>query len=464
MYDDSADARARQATREMLAEVGRREGYPVFYAGLEEKRGFAASLQDLADGVSAETLEFALFDPFELGYLNGANLNASLLDTCGKLLVHADDDSLFLSADPPESGPGLRLSSAMDPTERRCFADRRQREREVPLRELDLIAAHQALLGQPVSACLRQFGDEVDCTQAAPEFLPVLEAAGSVVAVTMAGVCGDSGLASPLSVLWLNGTARAAALESEQSYQAALHGREILRAASCATISQSAFLMSDHCGLDNRLALPPFLPALYNADGVFAQVLKACEPRRLIAHLPVAVLHLPGQVRAFTGEPGVLPRLSDLLMLLVRSLAPVPWSAEPQRGMLAVGGGLVAAGRLRPEEFAGLLRELWAAEASQLIASLELLLQEHGGRPEYWAADARPGWRRCSGLVRAEEPLVPADLADRGEGMEAVRFAQRLVRCYGELLLAWPALRAESVRLASAGSCLAVPQQAEYPT
>jgi hypothetical protein len=284
----------------------------VFYAGAEEKRAFASLLKDQADGVSAETIEFALFDPFQVGYTYGANTNAVLLDSCGKLVVHADDDSVFLSAAPPLALPGLRLTSAVDPTEWRFFADSRERERQAVPRDSDLLAAHQELLGQPVAACLRRHSGEADCDEVAPEFLTVLESAGTKVAVTMAGVCGDSGLGSPLAVLWVSGATRETVLASEQSYRAAQRGREILRAAPCVTLSQSAFLMSNHCGLDNRLALPPFLPALRNSDGVFGQVLKACQPRSLIAHLPEAVLHLPGEQRAFAGEPRVLPRLSDL--------------------------------------------------------------------------------------------------------------------------------------------------------
>jgi hypothetical protein len=460
VYDDSADAQARRATRAMLAELGRREGFAVRYAGAEEKRAFASALKERAPGVAAETIEFALFDPLRLGYTNGANFNASLLDTCGRMVVHADDDSVFLCAVLPQTAAGLRLSSAADPTERRFFADRQQRERGAQPHDVDLLAAHQTLLGRSAGACLRQFGGQADCAEAAPEFLPVLES-GARVAVTMAGMCGDSGQGSPLSVLWLTGTDREAALASEQGYRCALRSREILRAVPCATLSQGAFLMSNHCGLDNRLALPPFFPALRNADGVFGQLLNAGQPRHLIAHLREAVLHLPGEQRVFSGEPRVQPRLSDLLMLLVRSLAAASWTEDPQRGMLAIGGGLVDAGRLPPAAFAGLLRELWAAEASHLILALELLLQEHGGRPEFWAADAEAWIERVRRLVGAQEPLVPADLADRGGGWEAVGFTQRLVRDYGELLLAWPELRAGSVWLASDGMFLARPQQME---
>jgi hypothetical protein len=121
IYDDTADAQVRRETRAMLAELGRREGFPVYYAGAEEKRAFAAALQARA-GVSAELIEFALFDPLGTGYTPGANSNAELLDTCGKLILHSDDDAVFLSALPPQPGTGLQLSSAVDPTQRRIFA------------------------------------------------------------------------------------------------------------------------------------------------------------------------------------------------------------------------------------------------------------------------------------------------------------------------------------------------------
>ncbi len=172
VYDDSADTQAREVTRAMLAELGRREGYAVFYAGLEEKRKFAAALQAGAEGVAAETIEFALFNPYGIGYAPGANSNAVLLDTRGQLVLHTDDDSVFRFASLPEAGPGLRLSSAADPMERRFFADQGERERAVELRDVDILAAHQALLGRPVTDCLRACGAQVYCEEMAPEFFP----------------------------------------------------------------------------------------------------------------------------------------------------------------------------------------------------------------------------------------------------------------------------------------------------
>jgi hypothetical protein len=307
-----------------------------------------------------------------------------------------------------------------------------------------------------VADCLRQNGGQAECGEVAPEFLPVLEG-GARVAATMAGVCGDSGLGSPLSVLWLTGASRDQAMASEASYREALRSREILRGAPRTTIGQGPFLMNMHCGMDNRLALPPFLPVLRNADGLFAQLLRLCLPACLIAYLPEAVLHLPGEQRAFAEEPRIPPRLPDLLGLLARALAPAPWAADAGQGMRAIGGGLVQIARQRTSDFQGLLRELWTGEISRYAMSLEQLLDRFGVEPSYWAADAETWLKQTGRIVTSKESFVPADLSSPGSATEAVALAQKVVRDYGELLLAWPVLQARCVSLASAEVRMARP-------
>jgi hypothetical protein len=452
VYDDSADAGVRRATREMLRELGRREGFAMFYAGAEEKHTFAAALQ-ARSGTPPETIEFALLDPLGIGYAPGANMNAELLDTCGKLILHADDDTVFRLASLPEAEQGLRLSSALDPTEVRFHADAAEREAAVALHDEDILAAHESLLGRSLADCLRRHGGEADCREVSAEFLPALEAAGAGVAATMAGACGDSGMGSPLFVLWLSGRSRELALQSEEHYRNALRTREVLRAATQPTLSSGALLMSMHLGLDNRLLLPPFLPVLRNADGLFGQMLRASRPEGPIAHLPEAVLHLPGERRAFPGQRRLQPRLADLLLLLVRSLSPAPWLADPDQRLSVIAGGLVQAGRLKGPAFTALMRELWASEMSRRIAALAGLVEENDGRPRYWATEAETWLEQTRQQVTSPEPIFPTDLA--AAGPEGLALAQRLLRSYGELALAWPSLRAASGVLCSSGVPLA---------
>ena len=277
------------------------------------------------------------------------------------------------------------------------------------------------------------------------------------MAVTMAGACGDSGMDSPHFVLWLSGRSREAVLASEEIFLAARRSREVLRAVPCTTISQSAFFMPMHCGLDNRFVLPPFLPVLRNADGIFGQLLRAARPEGSVAHLPSAVLHLPGEPRAFPEDRSFQPRLADLILLLARSLSPAPWLPDPEQRLLAIGGGLVQAGRLRPSAFAGLMRELWASEISRHIMALERLLDRFEDTPEYWAQGAEAWIEEARRHLTGGEALVP-ELAGRSAGAEGPALAQRVVRAYGELLLAWPSLRAASAELVRSGLPLALPR------
>jgi len=459
IYDDTAEAPARQETRAMLAELGRHEGYPVFYAGAEEKRDFAAALRTRAGGVSAESIEFALFDPLGIGYAPGANSNAVLLDTCGKHIVHADDDTMFRFASLPATDAGLRLSSAADPTEVRFFAGAREREAAVVLRDVDILSAHEALLGRTVADCLRQHGGEADCDEVSPEFLLHLPAGGARVAATMAGVCGDSGLGSSLFVLWLSGRSRELALQSEHHYRDAIRSREILRATDRPTLGSSAFLMTMHCGLDNRQALPPLLPVLRNADGLFGQMLKSWLPSGLTAYLPLAIAHLPAETRSSGGaDPWrVRTRAADLLIALLHYVIRAGACRSLEQELRSLGEQLAGVAGLPAPEFQALSHQAWAENLSAHILALEQLLELHGGEPGYWAADLEAWVQTAQKAVTAEVPLIPEDLEQRVQPGEAAVIWQKLVRLFGELLQGWPAIRQAAGELAREGRSLAAP-------
>jgi len=451
VYDDSGDARARQGTRAMLVELGRREGFAVHYAGAEEKREFAAALQARADGVAGEAVEFALFDPLALGYTPGANTNAVLLDSCGQLIVHADDDTVFRFASLPEAGAGLRFSSAADPTEVRFSA-------AVELRDADILAAHEALLGRAVADCLRRNDAAADFDPVSPELLPRLEA-GAGVAVTMVGVCGDSGLGSAQFVLWLGGASRELAWRSERHYREALDGREILRAADRPTLGSSAFLMSMHLGLDNRLALPPFLPVLRNGDGLFGQLLKQGRPSALTGYLPLAIAHLPAEARSAAGV-GLWrgrTRAADLLASLFGHTLRAGACRSLEQEWRSLGEQLAAVALLPAREFQALVRQAWTGSLSGNILALEQILEEQGDRPDYWATDARVWIRGAQEAVSALGPLIPEDLPWEDSADEVAARWQQLVHRFGKLLQQWPAIREAAGELAREGRRLARP-------
>ena len=447
IFDDSRDLADREATRTMLAELGRETGLPVYYSGAEEKRAFAAELVKLAarEGVQPELVEFALFDPFNFGYTVGANLNAFLLATQGELALKLDDDTYCRFAASPQLEAGLALDAAPDPTQVRLFPDSAALAQGVTYQEADIQQAHEALLGRSVSECVRLQGPagKVRCEGVGPELLQLLETRPARVAATMAGICGDSGMFSSRYFLSLIGPEREKLVESEQGYRSCLASRLLLRVASGPTISPRDVFMSMNSGFDNRKLLPPFFPGLRNSDGLFSVVLRSCCPEALIGHLPLAGEHRPPEVRRFEeGECRTFSlRLADLLILFVRSFPPCPVPSQLEVQLPALGRYLAGLASAEPGDFEALARRLWAAEMSSYTLHLERLLAHYQGEPGYWAEDVEELLERIARQAAAPPGLEIADLP----------LAQNLVRRFGELLVCWPALTETARRLQAAG-------------
>ena len=264
VFDDSRDPTERQATRGMLAEVGRQTGLGVQYSGAEEKRAFAAELTKLAvgEGIRPELVEFALFDPCGFGYTVGANLNAFLLATQGELALKLDDDTFCRFAPPPQPEEGLAMDAEPDPMRVLLFPDAAALAQGVTFGEADVLQAHEALLGRSVAECVSGQGPagRVRCEGVGTEFLQLLESRPARVAATMTGLCGDSGMASSRYFLSLTGPERERLLESEEGYRSCLASRQLLRLVPALTISPQGILMSMNSGFDNRGLLPPFFP------------------------------------------------------------------------------------------------------------------------------------------------------------------------------------------------------------
>jgi hypothetical protein len=460
VFDDSPGEGDREATRAMLAELGRSRGVPIRYAGLEEKRAFASLLvrEAQSEGATEELLDFALFDPFGVGYAVGANSNALLLGTLGERTVLLNDDAFCRFASPPAPEVGLHLSSAQHPMQLRFFGDRASLQGRASFVAADILGAHESLLGRSVAGCLRapEAAAGVDCAEITPAFLRLLEGGGCRVLVTMTGACGDSGMGSPRFVLSLEGENREELIHDEQRYREAFRSREVLHVVPAPTISDSPLLMALNCGLDNRELLPPLFPVLRNGEGVWAQILRQCWPSALVGHLPLATLHEPPEARRFAEEEAtrISIRLPDLLILLVGAYQPGAGWLAGARALEALGSYLARIGALPLPRFEELLRSLWVAEMSRYGTHLEELLLLHGGEPDYWAEDVESHLEAIRKRVAGGPRLGPEDVAERVGEEGALAACQAMAARYGQLLEAWPALIQAARRLQAAGTTI----------
>jgi hypothetical protein len=456
IFDDSPAAETRGRIRQDLIEVAKNRRVRILYAGLDEKRGLANQILNKA--VSAqlpeEVLEFALFDPFDVGHTVGANCNCFLLATAGEASILLDDDvvSRFCSTAGPSQE--LALTASPDPTHFRFFYDRKELLDTVDFHDLPVLESHEKLLGKSLSECLRSAMRDgiIDVSKLTPDFVQLLEAHPPTVAITMTGVCGDSGMGSSRMFLGLTEENREALLATEEQYRSALVSREMLRVARRPTVGQGGVLMAMNCGFDNRALLLPFFPVLRGSDGLLSQTLRATQPESLIGYLPIACFHDPRQRRAHSREDAWSSsiRTVDLLILLVRSFGTVGDSGKRAQSLRALGEFLVHLGESGTSRFMETVAGLWVAEMSRYIEYLEYLLAAYDFQPDYWAEDVSAHIESIKRRITSTR-IVPDDLGVRGGPGKTEELCQELVAAFGKLLYWWPLIWETARSLKSEG-------------
>jgi hypothetical protein len=423
-----------------LRRLGNRFNARIRYAGRKEKSRFAAALA-AESAVSPETIDFALFGNASCERSTGANRNCLLLDTVGGLLLSVDDDTLCQIAGAPERETALSFFSGYDPTELWFFPNRARAIRSVSFADVDALGCHESLLGSDVAGL------------AGPT-----ETTGRV-AMTLNGLVGDSGMASPRYYLALTGPSRDRLVASPEAYSSALESREILRSARRPTISDSPFCMTTFLGLDNRLLLPPFFPVQRNSDGIFGMMLRECVEGSHTAFLPWILLHAPEPPRVFVpddlwADAGAV-RMPDIVIAAVLAHESHTRNHATAARFADLGKHLRWLGSLSSPEFEARLRTVQQFRNFAFTTVLESQLQTHGGAPAFWADDVRRMIELMSKASSAGEYLVPRDLRRGRDAGEARRLGQELIRKFGELLEAWPDLAAAAMRLRVDGFPLA---------
>jgi hypothetical protein len=455
VVDDSQTAEACQTNRQVVRKVARGVGATIRYASREERARFARALAQEA-GAPPDTVELALLGGPDFPITTGASRNALLLDTVGDLVLQVDDDTSSRIALAPASGDGLTLFSGHDPTE--FWFPSPDASLPSPVAG-DLPATHERLLGRSVGEALAEARpDEVVLDGAGSSFFRRLEAGAGTILTTMAGVVGDSGMGAPLYFLGLEGPSRARLNRSEAEYRLAITGRQVLRAVTRPTISEGSFCMALNLGLDNRQLLPPFFPVLRNQDGIFGALLRGCFSA-FVGFLPQALSHAPPAPRAFSAD-GLWQRAARLqtsqaIQLLLGACAPPLRPTNPARALRALGASLEELAALPAADFEELLRlNVWSSFARS-AAQMEGLVRKYGGAPAWWAEDVRQVVTVFRESLMSRALCLPGDIgaADLDSAVQAL---QKLVRQFGQLLQAWPALVEAARRLRGRGARLAV--------
>ena len=456
--DDSLQPSSRSANQAMAARLRADTGLSLRYLGPDEKQLYAERLARASD-LPLATVRCALLDELKLGFSRGANTNSLMLDTVGHPFFCFDDDSFCrparrLFSDPPA------LSVSRFPVRLEVFPDPAVLLDQIEPEPICLLAQHEAWLGAgapEMAAQARRWGGNADrplnLDQADANLAASFGAGRGDVLVTWSGIYGDSGSAYSTYYLLLDGPDRDRLLASEQGYRQALVNRTVWKAPTSPQLVRNEMFQSVAFAADNRQALPPFMPFLRAGDTVFGQLLVDCFTDALIACLPWSVYHAPDaprrqavdEVWRRAGELRFAGLVELCLLSLPRSTVPV----APDARLQAIGQHLIQLANLAAPERETFLYPVYLQRLSGSIARLQSLLREHDEQPAFWADDVRRTIRSLERRLDAPEPLVPDEPGPPGRWSQDQ--VQRLLRGLGEVLTAWPRMRAAAQRLAGDG-------------
>lgn len=437
--DDSPSREAQNDTRAALQRFKSDFNAQIRYAGLEEKSRFAKALAS-ESAVPLEIIRFALFGDERCLLSTGANRNCLLLDTVGTLVLSVDDDTRCRIAPAPQREDALAFYSGYDPSEFWFFSDRARAIESVRFGEIDVLGCHEALLGNIVA----DVGGPADVT--------------GRVAITLHGLVGDSGMASPRYYLGLAGASRERLVTSQDAYRSAFRSREVLRTVRRPTISAGSFCMTTFLGFDNRSLLPPFFPVQRNSDGVFGLLLQKYTDGSHVAFLPWVLLHSPTAPRAFAPDEiwsdGGSVRMADIVIDCVLGHQADNRGFTDATRLRPLGKHLRWLGSIQLPDFEAQVRRLQRYRTHAFVTILQSHLQTYGVSPRFWADDVKQLIELMLKATTAEDYVVPRDLRNGHDVKQARQLSQQLVARFGELLEAWPAIVTAATRLRASGSRL----------
>lgn len=285
------------ATVEAICAVGKQAPGVVEYLGQDQA---ARIRHDLAvEGIPQDVLDFAL-TPGEIG----ANRNLALLSTIGERIIMVDDDIVWEPWELEGETGGVALAGHEDPREWRFFETRQEALDAARRVDVDLLAAHGAVLGQRLGDVLA--AGEPDLRTACQHMIAAVEDPHSrTIRVTSAGRAGDLAGSPAFRFLVPNRSLWQALLADEHALRPALASRDIHHIARQLTITHHMTSVGYCMGLDNRTLLPPFLPTGRNEDAAFGSMLHLIDEGAVFAHLPYGVIHSsePASPRPFENGP-----------------------------------------------------------------------------------------------------------------------------------------------------------------
>jgi amino acid adenylation domain-containing protein len=448
---DPPDAAADAAYREMLARLARETGLPVRYAGHREKSVYVGRLAD-ESGIDPALIAWAIGDDTGSGQAWSANRNALLVDAAGSLVLVFDDDATADLRLPRVDCPGIKLQSARCVSELRMLSDGARAEDFSVDAPVDLVAAHQQMLGRSVGTILREAGGAGAVAVGPSAETASLGSPGEArVVATYHGWVGDSGWQSGADVRFLTGAAWEWATRSKDAYSQAIERPMVVRSVPHPVLSRAPEFFNVGAGFDAREALPPFLPRFRRADVIYGVSLLRGLPGSFVAHLPLMIGHERPR-NGSTPSQDVI----DVAEVVEAILDCMP-TDQASANWVSVGDQLLHVGRMPPAGFKTCLENLIKPRLECQLDLLDERIRRCPADRAYWARDARVATDILRGRLAGNGGLLPRQAFFNASAEVAQAELQRFIVDLGRLFAAWPQVMGAAARLTVKGERLSQP-------
>jgi len=448
-----ADGSDEDTSRNSLVTWSEHRNENIWYAGRREKQQYCRLLVNA--GLPSEVVSFALLGDPRLPCAIGANRNALLLETLGETLVSVDDDSICQLTTVPDHGhPVLRFAGDNDAVHVQFFPDRASLLGKCATVGESLMAVHEAMIGRTLEELLIRSNGQIRIEGVSPLLLSSLKQGVGTVMACYLGVCGDSGMGTPLSFLIDRRGKSQAIIQSDADLRCALSSREVLLMARQPTISHAGPWLGNGVALDNRCLLPPFLPNLRGEDTVFGLTLATCFSDTYFAHLPLALLHDPPAQRPYSQQPYI--GLSHVLLALIGATTTWFRGGSPDRTLRQLGNYLIEISSTSQTSFDHELRKLLLKHAALMLTIMDQEASIHNGVSALWRTEMDKVRDAVKEILQPDK-MVPFELLGICSSEEAAGLTRELILAFGKLLFWWPEV-SQAVRwLQSRGQRLAQP-------
>lgn len=271
------------------------------------------------------------------------------------------------------------------------------------------------------------------------------------------GTVGDSGNRSKVPFLATHPADFRSLLRVPGTLDAALSSRIFRRTYPRRTLGGFHFISGRCTWVDHEDALPPYFPIGRGEDFLIGRLLPVLDPRALAVYLPYAFLHLPVPDRpAYPSLRLHLPNLNHCHWFGHFLVATVPELARDYsrwpvaEAMERTGRDLAAWRAWHSPDFAAHASALGRGLISRQIERVEALRARTPSMAPGVREDLEWLMSQWGDCLHDPQRVFPPDLAEWHPGADWTLLQQWLV-LYGELLAAWPSVRAAAQKLQARG-------------